>query len=582
MYLLKILNLFHIRNKFFLFILFFFYLISVLFDLVGISLVPLFIISIFNPEQLKLFSLFNISEIIKNLNSNYIIIFIFLLFLVKNIFLSLVIIYEQKLLSSIYLKNSDKIFKNYLYSSYKFHLDSNIHFLVRNILGECKILKNSLTSFLIFLKEILLIIGIFCMLLYSNFIVTISIAFVLLLFYLVHVFFIQKLLKHLSTKNLFLRGFLSQNLIEMLSSIKDIKITNKEIFVSKNFFKMNFKYEKNENYMNLIIRISKFILEIIFVLFICLSLYFVITSHYNSAEIFSLISLIAVSTIRMLPSFSSLIFNYSKIKMAKPSLKLIYNELINTSDNEILFSKQNSNFFKEFKSIEFHNVSFKYAGDKVLNRINFKIFNNSITGIVGCSGSGKTTILNLLTGLLDPTEGKILLNGHDLINYKNIWFKKIAYVSQNIYLFNDTIKNNITFAEKESLVKYDLLKNAIKNSLVDDFFSKEINLDTLIGNNGERLSGGQRQRLAIARALYSTPEVIILDESTNALDHFLEDKIIKNLIKLGIKNIILVTHNLNSLKYCNKIYSLSTLGIKEEKDYHEFIKLYNNNININN
>jgi ABC-type multidrug transport system fused ATPase/permease subunit len=204
--------------------LFFFYLISVLFDLVGISLVPLFLISIFNPEQLKLFSLFNISEIIKNLNSNYIIISIFLLFLVKNIFLSLVIIYEQKLLSSIYLKNSDKIFKKYLYSSYKFHLDSNIHFLVRNIVGECKILKNSLTSFLIFLKEILLIVGIFCLLLYSNFIVTLSIAFVLLLFYLVHVFFIQKFLKNLSTKNLFLRGFLSQNLIEMLSSIKDIKI----------------------------------------------------------------------------------------------------------------------------------------------------------------------------------------------------------------------------------------------------------------------------------------------------------------------------------------------------------------------
>jgi ABC-type multidrug transport system fused ATPase/permease subunit len=580
MYLLKILNLFHVRNKFFLLILFFFYLISVLFDLVGISLVPLFLISIFNPEQLKLFSLFNISEIIKNLNSNYIIIFIFLLFLVKNIFLSLVIIYEQKLLSSIYLRNSDKIFKKYLYSSYKFHLDSNIHFLVRNIIGECKILKNSLTSFLIFLKEILLIIGIFCLLLYSNFIVTLSIAFVLLLFYLVHVFFIQKLLKNLSSKNLFLRGFLSQNLIEMLSSIKDIKITNKEIFVSKNFFNMNFNYEKNENYMNLITRISKFILEIIFVLFICLSLYFVISSHYSSAEIFSLISLIAVSAIRMLPSFSSLIFNYSKIKIAKPSLKLIYNELINISDNKILFSKENSNFFKEFNSIEFHNVSFKYTDDNVLKRINFKIFNNSITGIVGRSGSGKTTILNLLTGLLDPTEGKILLNGHDLINYKNIWFKKIAYVSQNIYLFNDTIKNNITFAEKENLVKYDLLKTAIKNSLVDEFFSKEINLETLIGNNGERLSGGQRQRLAIARALYSSPEVIILDESTNALDQFLEDKIIKNLIKLGIKNIILVTHNLNSLKYCNKIYSLSTTGIKEEKDYYEFIKSYNN-ININ-
>jgi ABC-type multidrug transport system fused ATPase/permease subunit len=304
----------------------------------------------------------------------------------------------------------------------------------------------------------------------------------------------------------------------MLSSIKDIKITNKEIFVSKNFFNMNFNYEKNENYMNLITRISKFILEIIFVLFICLSLYFVISYHYSSAEIFSLISLIAVSAIRMLPSFSSLIFNYSKIKIAKPSLKLIYNELINISDNEILFSKENSNFFKEFKSIEFHNVSFKYADDNVLKRINFKIFNNSITGIVGRSGSGKTTILNLLTGLLDPTEGKILLNGHDLINYKNIWFKKIAYVSQNIYLFNDTIKNNITFAEKENLVKYDLLKTAIKNSLVDEFFSKEINLETLIGNNGERLSGGQRQRLGIARALFTDPKLLVLDEATSSLD----------------------------------------------------------------
>ena len=281
-----------------------------------------------------------------------------------------------------------------------------------------------------------------------------------------------------------------------------------------------------------------------------------------------------------MPIFQSIYLGLVQIKNNIPAYDKIEKELFGSK----MYNIENKNTeskkieLKDEDSIVLDNLSFSYEnnGKKVVEKINIKIKKNSLNFIVGASGSGKSTILDLLLGLIFPNDGSIKIGNENLNkNNANIWHQNIGYVGQNIFLLDDTIKNNIClFSNQNDNIDEDRLNKALKLSYVENFLNNlPDGINTIVGERGLKLSGGQRQRVAIARALYQQKNFLIFDEATASLDGIAEKFIIDQLKKLSeVKTIIMVTHNLKLCRDADIIYLLDQGKIKEFGKYNNLIK----------
>ena len=239
------------------------------------------------------------------------------------------------------------------------------------------------------------------------------------------------------------------------------------------------------------------------------------------------------------------------------SLDIIYKELRlkNSKPKNYANIKSKTKFEKE---INFKNIYFKYPkkNEYVFNKINVKIKSNNIIGLIGESGSGKTTFIDILSGLLKPSKGQILVDGKSIIGKERSWQNNIGYIPQLIFLTDDTIKNNIAFGEKkENIDNLKINKVLSISSLIKFIKNLPMKLNYKVGEYGNRISGGQRQRIGIARALYNNPKILIMDEATSALDFKTEKEIMKSIYLMkGKKTIIISSHNKNILNKCDIIF----------------------------
>ena len=244
--------------------------------------------------------------------------------------------------------------------------------------------------------------------------------------------------------------------------------------------------------------------------------------------------------------------------------------------NRVIFLIINKNNIKYdlSKNIKLKNVNFKYNNSKefILKNINLDVSKNSKIGIIGKTGSGKSTLIDIISGLLKPTEGSIELDNKKIDIFDNSnWMNKIGYVSQDIFLINDTIEKNIAFASNLSEIDTFKLNKSAKVAEIDKLIDKLPNkFKTLVGERGINLSGGEKQRISIARAMYNNPEILIFDEATSALDISTEELIFKTINNLDFDTtIIIVAHRLTTLKECDNIYELSNGSLKSLGSYNE-------------
>ena len=232
------------------------------------------------------------------------------------------------------------------------------------------------------------------------------------------------------------------------------------------------------------------------------------------------------------------------------------NELKNTPTENLQSEEKEIIFNKQF---EIKNLDFSHNKDKlILKNACLTISKGETVGIVGPSGSGKTTLINLILGLYPESKNHIYVDGKPLESIKS-WRRKIGYVSQSIFLLDDSIRNNVAFGINLSSSDSKRITNVIKTASLDSFIkSLSKGVDTIIGEQGQQISGGQRQRIGLARALFSDSEILIFDEATSALDNFTEKEVIKSILKLrGKKTLIMVAHRLTTLKECDVIYELN-------------------------
>jgi ABC-type multidrug transport system fused ATPase/permease subunit len=269
----------------------------------------------------------------------------------------------------------------------------------------------------------------------------------------------------------------------------------------------------------------------------------------------------AAASFRIIPSASKLLDSVQLIKHVEPGVRIFLEEFDSNSNSYIERNYKQKNLdldLKFQKEISVTDLSFSYPIRKEfsLSKVSMTIKKGDFVGIVGETGSGKSTLINLLIGLLRPSEGKIEIDKLNINSNLPAWYKKIGYVPQSIYLIDDSIKKNIAFGLREDNIDDNLIKKAIEKASLDKFINSLTDgLETIVGEKGIRLSGGQQQRIGIARALYRDPEILILDEATSSLDQITEEKIMKSIqFLIRKKTLIIITHRLFTVKNCDKIF----------------------------
>jgi ABC-type multidrug transport system fused ATPase/permease subunit len=487
------------------------------------------------------------------------IIIFFLFFLIKNIFLFLILKKQIKFSFKLQELVANKIFQNYTYQNYSFFISRKKSDLVNLITSQVDHLSGYISlPILYLLSEFLVIIGFVAIIIYFNLIKILFIFFGFLFFGII----ILKILNNLSKIN-GLKSTESHNKItsitfSLLEAIKDLIILGRSDFFYNNYKIFNNRYLQAKSRLFYLMYLPKIILEILSIAALTLLIIFFIHYKSDSKEIVILISFFLAVAYRLIPSFNKIIISFQNIKFASSTFDLIYKDFF--LKNEIVTFKDKAIFKDSFvlKDVFFN---FQDRNKNVLNGLNLQIKKGEIIGIKGKTGVGKSTLVDIISCIIKPIKGHIYIDNHTISDPINIrkWQNNLGYVNQNVFLINDTIKNNIALGIADEKIDNNILKLAIKAAELDQFInSLELGINTSVGDRGVQLSGGQRQRIGIARALYNNSEFIIFDESTNALDANTEKSILNTIRDLKNKNktILIISHDQNSLKVCDIVYEL--------------------------
>ncbi|MGE3319782.1 MAG: ABC transporter ATP-binding protein [Candidatus Berkiella sp.] len=469
-------------------------------------------------------------------------------------------------------KLSSDLFKKYLAQPYLFFLNRNSSELSKNILAEVDrftigILSNGLQMF----SKIVMALAIFTLLVIVKPYLAMIVMSVLGGTYVVLLKIIRKKLVAAGKVSSFVNGVRYQTINEALGAIKELKVLGREEKFITCYQDNANKYARSEALSQLSPLVAKYTIEAVaFGSMLLIALYLIATQGIS--EFIPLLALYALSGYRLMPAMQQVFSGYTLFKYHQSAIEVLFNEqqLADYTDA----SKSNSVSFKQ--SLTLSHVSYQYPQTEkwALSQVDIEIPLHATIGIVGASGAGKTTLIDIILGLLEP-QGEMRVDGQK-IDKPNVrsWQKMIGYVPQNIVLIDSTIKQNIALGIDEKDIDIKAVEKAARLANLHDFIVNELPLgyETSAGERGVRLSGGQRQRIGIARALYHDPELLLFDEATSALDGINEKIIIEAISSLAKrKTIILVAHRLNTVKDCDEIYVLSQGRVEGKGTFKELI-----------
>ena len=556
---IKIIKILDTNQKNFFKYLIFLMLIAMILETVGIaSLIPL--INIFSDGNLL--SNYNIEIYLKSLNIdikdniNIFIVFILFFFILKNIFLVFFYYLDSKFIYKVRFDLGVTLFEKYLYRDYLFYVRNNSAKLKEKIIGQTSLFGGALAGLSQIICEGLIIFGLLLFLFLikpqETFIILVTGVFLSSSFYLM----LRSKVYKLGQKRILFNTSLIKSMTEGFDAIKDIMI-----FKSQKEFRNNLKEDSqnlaNVGYkMSFINRLPKIWFEITLIILLTILIFIVGEKNEDYGSIIATVGIFLITSLRILPSASKILQAFQQIKFSESTLDSLEQDLKEKDLKELKKSSEENEFFFQNK-IEFKQVNFNYDGSRtnILNDINFQINKNEFIGIIGETGSGKSTLIDLLTGLIKPVSGSIEVDGKSISMNQNSWIKKIGYVPQNVYLTDNTIEKNISFGYDKDFSNEEMEK-AIKNAQLTKFIAGLKNgIKTKVGERAVKISGGERQRIGIARALYRNPDILLFDEATSALDIETENSFFNTLNSLKKKKtIIFITHRRNNLDFFNQVF----------------------------
>ncbi len=551
-------------------------LVMALLDMIGVASILPFIAVLTNPQLVEsnqlLATLYSVGNF-QNIEEFFFALglIVFLILCLSLIFKALTIYSQLRFALLREYTIGRRLIEGYLHQPYSWFLNRHSSDLGKNILSEVgAVISGGIMPMITVIAQGAVTISLTVLLLIVDPLLSMLVALVLGSLYTLVYKSISKYLDFIGIERLKANQDRFNAVSEAFGASKEVKLGALESIYLKRFSKPAQTYAYNQATAQVVAQIPRFALEgIAFGGLLLVVLYLMIQSN-TFAETLPLIALYAFAGYRLLPALQQIYASLTQLRFARPALNALHSDFMGLKPIEKISDTTKFNFKK---NIVLSNISYSYPNSErtALTDINIDIYSNSTVGIVGMTGSGKTSTVDIILGLLVPQKGSLQVDGK-IISERNkrAWQKTIGYVPQQIYLIDDTIAANIAFGIEPQNIDEDALIRAAKMSNLHDFIINELSsgYKTVVGERGVRLSGGQRQRIAIARALYHKPKVLVFDEATSALDNLTEKIIMEAVHNLGDKiTVILIAHRLSTVKVCDNIYFLENGRVRSQGSF---------------
>ena len=552
-------------------------LIGGILESLGIALIAPIMEILIKPELINdseiisfiYYSVFNYNEDLTDSTKlvGFFMVAMIFVFVVKNIFLFFMNKVQLKFVYTNQFATSRRMMINFMQRPYEYYLNADTSVIQRNITSDVNNMYGLILSTLQLISEIIVFGCLVVILLKQDAIMTICIASVLIAVLLTIKYFIKPIMVKAGEENQDYYSGLYKWIDESVTGIKEIKIANKENYFINGYADCGAGYVNAVQKYNLYNSTPRLLIETIAIAGMLGYMLFAMASGTDNAALLAQFSVLALAAARLLTSANRINNYLTSIAYFEPFLMNVSDNL-QEEINDSSISYNSEDYKKKLetkklpvnKTISLKDITYKYPGaDRyVLNHADMEVPVGKSVGIVGTSGAGKTTIVDVMLGLLKTESGHIYADGVDVMENYSGWLKNIGYIPQTIFMIDSTIRKNVAFGYADEDIDDAKVWQALKEASLDEYVkSLPEGLDTKIGERGIRLSGGQRQRIGIARALFEDPEVLVLDEATSALDNETEAAIMDSINRLhGRKTLVIIAHRLQTIEKCDMVYSI--------------------------
>lgn len=557
-------------------------LIETCLDFLGISLILPFVNVLVNADTLREAGWYvMVSGLVGSAETAPVLLFITLLmitvYIVKNAFMLFLLNLRVRFIGTNKVKMGTKMITCYMYKPYTFHLQRNTAEIIRNINGDVGGAFNVISNIFALISDVLIVIALVVYLLAVDFTMTIGVMLALALCSAIYFLFVRKKIRTLGRENRKVTARMYKAIQQAMGGIKEVKIMGREKYFAEVYNEAGIESVRIGKRYAVISAIPARLIETLCMCTILGVLAIKIAGGENLTEVVPRLSAFAVAAIRLLPRANGINACINSITYNMPSLEALYDDLRESEREEAERLREIEQKKQQKKTVSVgqeedifvRGVTYTYPNknEPVLKNVDLTIAHGSSVGIVGATGAGKTTLVDLILGLLKPDSGTICYGTLDIHEDYAQWQKHIGYIPQTIYLVDDTIRSNVALGIESDRVDDTTVWRALENAQLAEFVrSLENGLDTVIGERGVRISGGQRQRIGIARALYRDPEILFFDEATSSLDNETEAAVMESINALGSqKTMIIVAHRLTTLRGCDKIYRVDEAAVEETR-----------------
>jgi len=572
-------------------------LVMAFIDMIGVASILPFVAVLTNPSLIEtniilktIFQYSNNFGIQTNQHFMFILgIIVFVLFVTSLAFKALTTYLQLIFINMREYSIGKRLIENYVHQPYSWFLDKHSADLGKSILSEVAlVVQNSLNPLIQIITQFFVALAIVSFLIFNNPILSLIAFLTLVITYVLTYTLVRKRLTYIGEERLKKNKLRFTAVGEVFNAFKEIKVGVLEKIYIKRFTDPAKTLARHEASAKVLATIPHFALEAIAFGGMLLLILFLMSKTGTLTAVLPLIALYAFAGYRLMPAIKQIYIGIAQLRFVGPSLDSLVDDL---KSLKVLNLNENHNFLRLNKKITLNNIHYNYPNSSitVIKDISLSIPARSTIGIVGPTGSGKTTTVDTILGLLEPTKGTLEID-NIIINKGNYrsWQRTVGYVPQQIYITDDTVAANIAFGVDYKNINQEAVEHAAKISNLHDFVINELPMQykTKVGERGVKLSGGQRQRIGIARALYHKPQLLIMDEGTSSLDNITEYIIMETISKIKKDiTIILIAHRLNTVKNCDNIFVLENGRVKEQGNFEELLKnseIFNKMVKPNN